>query len=291
MSLMIMSTKSRIGIAAVSVLTLVALLLVWMSRGQDRGQYSSADISKAAAGDALQQSAGLRVFFAHQSVGGNIVGGIPDAYSAAGVPQPNVVEVSGDPRSVSSLPTSNEGFFAHTFVGVNGDPVGKLEEFDSWMRSGMAEQVDVAFIKLCYIDFTADTDVDAVFDTYRETLTDLERDYPDVTFVALTTPLTTEPGLKTKAKAMLGGSNPSPGDNAARQEFNALLRAEYGDRLFDVAAFESTAPDGSRIEGSVDGQEYFALYDGYALDEGHLDQPTSAVAAARLMTFLAEQSS
>ena len=286
-----MSTKSRIGLAAVSVLTLTALLLVWMSRGQDRGQYSAADISDAAEDGALQQSAGMRIFFAHQSVGGNILGGIPDAYSAAGVSPPDVVEVSGDPRRVSTLPTSSDGFFAHTVVGVNGDPIGKLEEFDSWLRSGMAEQVDVAFIKLCYIDFTTETDVDAVFDSYRQTLTGLERDYPDVKFVALTTPLTTEPGLKTKAKALLGGNNPSPGDNAARQRFNALLRAEYGDRLFDVAALESTAPDGSRVEGSFEGQEYFALYDGYALDEGHLDGSTSAVAAARLMDFLADQSS
>lgn len=288
---MIMSIKSRIGVAAVSVLTLTALLLVWTSKGQDRGQYSSADISKAADGDALQQSAGLRIFFAHQSVGNNIVGGIPDAYSAAGVSPPAVVEVTGEPRSVSTLPTSSDGSFTHTVVGMNGDPIGKLEEFDAWLRAGMAEQVDVAFIKLCYIDFTADTDVDAVFDSYRQTLTGLEGDYPDVKFVALTTPLTTEPGLKTKTKGLLGGSNPSPGDNAARQQFNVLLRAEYGDRLFDVAALESTAPDGSRIKGSVDGQEYFALYDGYALDEGHLDETTSAVVAARLLDFLADQAS
>ncbi len=80
-------------------------------------------------------------------------------------------------------------------------------------------------------------------------------------------------------------------DNAARERFNALLRAEYGTRLFDVAAFESTAPDGSRIHGTVDGQEYFALYDGYALDEGHLNATASAVAAARLMDFLAAQTS
>lgn len=283
-----MTSRTRVGVATVSVIAVSALLIAWSWGRPGHGQYSNSDLAQAADESALQQSADLRVFFAHQSVGGNIVGGVPAAYAHAGIPAPDVIEVTGTPHEVSSLPSSSDGFFAHTTVGVNGAPIGKVQEFDAWMRSGMADQVDVAFLKLCYIDFTADTDVDAVFERYRETLGALERDYPKVEFVVLTTPLTTEPGMKTKVKALLGGNNPSPRDNAARQRYNALLRAEYGTEVFDVAAFESTAPDGTRIRGAVDDQEYFALYDGYALDEGHLNQTTSAVAAAQLMDFLAD---
>lgn len=284
-----MTTKARLGIS-VCVVALGALLMAWVLERQDHGHYAASDIAGATNGDALRRTSGLRVFFAHQSVGNNIIGGLPSAYGAAEADPPQIIEVSGPPaQAVTALPPSDQGFFAHTQIGVNGDPVGKLEEFDSWMRAGMADRVDVALIKLCYIDFAADTDAEAVFQRYEQTVTALERDYPDVNFVAATTPLTTEPGLKTKGKALLGGNNPEPRSNAVREHFNTLLRERYGDRVFDVAAFESTAPDGSRIGGTVDGQEYFALYDGYARDEGHLDDTTSAVAAARLVTFLADQ--
>lgn len=280
------TTRTRIGVV-VSLVAVGALLTVWLLQRQGHGEYTAADVSEAADSEALQSAADRRVFFAHQSVGGNIIDGFPAAFDAAGLASPRVVEVSGTPREITDLSSQDGGFFAHTQIGENGDPLGKLEEYDAWMRSGMAEQVDVAAIKLCYIDFTADTDADAVFNRYQSTVDGLQRDYPEATFVAVTTPLTTEPGLKTKAKALLGGSNPSPGANAARERFNTLVRDEYGTRAFDVAAFESTAPDGTRVEGSVDGKEYFALYDGYAVDEGHLAPTASAMAAARFMTFLA----
>ena len=168
-------------------------------------------------------------------------------------------------------------------------PSGKIRDFDSRIRAGLGDHLDVAMLKLCYIDLTASTDVDEVLDAYRTTFQSLERDYPDVTFVPVTAPLTTEPALRTRVKGMLGGTNRAPADNVARQRFNDLLRAAFGDRVFDVAALESTAPDGSRVTGTHQGQTYFALYDGYAEDEGHLDQLASDVMAARLLRFLAER--
>lgn len=279
--------RARLGVT-VAVLAVGSLLLVWMFQRQDHGQYSAADISAAADGTAVQRAADLRVFFAHQSVGEDLVSEIPAVYAAAEVTSPEVIEVSGDPRERSAVPSSDEGFFAHTRIGENGDPIGKLEEFDAWMRAGMADRVDVAFIKLCYVDLTGDTDADAVFKRYNQTLTSLERDYPDVTFVVVTTPLSTEPDLKARIKGLLGRDHPDPKSNAVRERFNELLREQYGTRVFDVAAFQSTAPDGSRIRGTVAGQEYFALYEGHARDRGHLNDTASAVAAARLMTFLAD---
>ncbi len=53
-------------------------------------------------------------------------------------------------------------------------------------------------------------------------------------------------------------------DNVAGERFNALIRGEYaGHHVFDIAAIESTKPDGTRVSGSYDNQGYFALYDGY----------------------------
>ncbi len=61
-------------------------------------------------------------------------------------------------------------------------------------------------MKLCYVDIAADTDVDALFAAYRETIATLERDFPKVTFVHVTVPLMTEPGLLSKLKSRLTGT-------------------------------------------------------------------------------------
>lgn len=284
-----MRALTRLGLVAASAATVAAVVLVWQDRSHDRGPLTSADISRSASTAEIEQAAGLRVFFAHQSVGGNIVAGLPGAYEAFGVPAPPVVELTGTSSLPPGLEGARGGFFTHLVIGENGDPLGKIRDFDARIRSGLGDRIDVAFLKLCYIDLTAATDVDEVFEAYRTTFDALERDFPEVAFVAVTTPLTTEPAWRTRVKGLLGGSNPAPADNVARQRFNALLRSAYGERVFDVAAHESTAPDGSRVSGTSDGEEYFALYDGYALDEGHLDRITSEVVAARLLGFLARR--
>ncbi len=283
-----MRTLTRLGLLVLSTLALAAAVLVWQDKSGDRGRLTSADVASAANTPALRKAAGLRVFFAHQSVGGNIVDALPGAYAASGIPAPPVVQLSGTPGGPPGLEDFG-GVFTHVMIGENGDPLGKIRDFDTWIRSGLGERIDVAFLKLCYIDLTAGTDVDEVFETYHRTLDALERDFPEVRFIAVTTPLTTEPALRTRIKALVGGSNPAPADNVARQRFNNLLRTTYGTRVFDVAALESMAPDGTRVTGTSEGQDYFALYAGYAVDEGHLDRITSEVVAARLLAFLAGQ--
>ena len=60
------------------------------------------------------------------------------------------------------------------------------------MRSGLGQHVDVAMMKLCYVDINSGTDVDALFATYRTTMAALQREVPGVTFIHVTVPLTTE---------------------------------------------------------------------------------------------------
>jgi hypothetical protein len=52
----------------------------------------------------------------------------------------------------------------------------------------------------------------------------------------------------------------------------------------DLAAIESTKPDGTRVSGRYDNQGYFALYDGYASDVGHLNAVGSKIAAVASST-------
>ncbi|NLH69548.1 MAG: hypothetical protein GX454_05125 [Brooklawnia sp.] len=222
-----------------------------------------------------------RIFFGHQSVGKNVLSGVPEVYDAAQLPVPTIVDV-GDGFVVPGEP--DQPVLAHASIGKNGDPLGKLADFDARMRAGLASQVDVAVMKFCYLDITGETDVEALFEQYRRTLADLERDYPEVTFLHVTTPLKTEPiDLKWRLKEMLG----RPNDNAAREGYNALMRAEYGDDvLLDLAAIEATTPDGSLTVVSHDGQQHLALAPENASDSGHLNAAASVVAADRFLAMV-----
>ncbi len=234
--------------------------------------------------DDLAKVLRTKVFFGHQSVGMNVLGGLPGVYEARGMAAPTI-------RQYGTQPGEDGGFVGHAFIGENEKPLLKIRDFDAKMRSGTGEQVDVAMVKLCYVDITSDTDVGALFATYREMIAALERDFPEVSFVHVTVPLMTEPGLLSKLKSRLTGSGSGPAQNVARERLNALIRREYaGGHLFDLAAAESTAPDGSRAIGTYQGQHYYRLYDGYASDSGHLNGEGARVAATAWLKTIAQAS-
>ena len=105
-----------------------------------------------------------------------------------------------------------------------GEPWLKVQDFDAKMRSGLGRRVDVAMMKFCYVDVTADTDVDALFATYRETMAALRHDFPEVTFIYVTVPLTTESLLSQLKSRITGSKGYGAADNAARERLNALIR-------------------------------------------------------------------
>ena len=223
------------------------------------------------------------VFFGHQSVGMNILEGVSSVYAAHGM--------TGPPIEQGAAPGKDGGFIDHAFIGENGEPLLKIQDFAAQLRAGLGKQVDVAMMKLCYVDITSGTDVRAVFDAYRNTMAALQREFPHVTFIYVTMPLTTQPGLLSRVKSLLTGRGGSAADNAARERFNALIRQQYaGGHLFDLAAAESTTPDGGRVSGTYDGQRYYALYDGYASDPGHLNAEGAQVAAAAWLKAVAQAS-
>lgn len=226
-----------------------------------------------------------RIFFGHQSVGMNVLGGIPRVYAAHGVAAPTIEEGS-------TQPGDDGGFISHAFIGENEKPWLKIKDFDAKMRSGLGHQVDVALMKFCYIDITANTDVGALFTTYSETLAALKRDFQQVTFVHVTVPLMTEQGQLSKLKSRLTGTTRyGSAENAARERLNALLRREYAsDHLVDLAAVESTAPDGSRAVGIYQGQRYYHLHAGYASDSGHLNDEGAWVTAIAWLRAIAQAS-
>jgi len=247
----------------------------------------SGNVASAITTADLTAVARTRVFFGHFSVGMDVLNAVPGVYADHGVSAPPI-EQGG------TQPGPNGGFIAHKFIGQDGKP--QLEDFDRTMRGGMGRQVDVALMKFCFGEIYSNTDVDALFARYRDTMAALERDFPNVTFIHVTVPLTTEPGLFTELKIRLktllgrrdGRGQPA---NVARERLNALIRGEYAGRhLFDLAAIESTKPDGTRVSGRYDNQRYFALYDGYATDMAFLNAVGSKIAATAFLEAIAQAS-
>lgn len=280
--------RARTIVAALAALAVVAGVgagtLLWLTSRQGEPMTHEPLDNPPASDDELMTAAGRRIFFAHQSVGKNVLSGVPEVYAAAQLPAPVIVDLGAD----AALPDgTNEPVLAHAYIGENGDPYGKLADFDTRLRAGLADQVEVAALKFCYLDITGDTDVEALFETYRRTLADLERDFPEVRFVHVTTPVKTETtDLKWRVKELLG----RPNDNAVREQYNALMRAEYGDgRLLDLAAIEATAPDGTVAIVSSAGQQHLALAPQNAADSGHLNAAGSATAADRFLALVGGQ--
>jgi hypothetical protein len=232
----------------------------------------------------LEKLSHRRVFFGHQSVGGNILDGLRALTPSPGAGAPAVVEVKDASAVVP------EGTLAHALVGQNEHPETKLQHFERLLDGGLAKQVDVALVKFCYIDFTSSTDAKALFEKYRTTLSGLKTRHPGVTFVHVTAPLTTvQRGAKAWFNELRGRAVFGVGENVSREAFNALMRQAYGGKepLFDLAALESSRPDGSRETYDVNGRAYPAMAPEYSDDGGHLNAQGQARVASALVGFLA----
>ncbi|HYL88821.1 MAG TPA: hypothetical protein VEU32_08650 [Burkholderiales bacterium] len=214
----------------------------------------------------LQRMAQERIYFAHQSVGANILQGVKELSARAGVPV----------------------FVKDEFVPENGDPLRKLENFRRSVGTG--SRYDIALVKFCYVDIDADTDVAALFDQYRMVISELRAKNPRTVFVHVTLPLTTvQTGPKAWVKRLLGRSPYGTVENVRRDEYNRLLRGTYAGRepIFDLARLESTKPDGTVATVTWEGVSAPALSPEYTSDGGHLNALGRARAAREFIAVLA----
>jgi hypothetical protein len=224
-------------------------------RNTDLGALSQQELDKARQ---------LKVLFNHQSVGGNILGGLDDL-ARQDTARYSLTRQSS-PQSAWYDTHSGVGDFSK---GYNGSPVSKVEGFNSLIRNGYRSHIQVAMMKFCYVDFG---DAQVAWKAYSTVMQALIKDFPDIKFVWWTAPITTDSG-----------------DNYQRAAFNQLVRqyvAENGGILFDIAAIESHDPSGNAITNGG----FEAMYAGYSSDGGHLNQEGSKrVASAwwQLMSRLA----
>ncbi len=224
-----------------------------------------------------------KVFFGHQSVGSDIIQGIHDLMAQDPRLKLNIVR-SADPESIPAPA------FVETTIGENRKPQSKNADFAAILAKGMGAQGGVAMYKYCYIDVDLATDVQQLFDNYRDEVSTLKSQYPGLTIVHITVPLTTvDMDTKSWVKVVLG--RPTVRDVAAkRNEFNQLLRQTYSgkDPIFDLAEVESTLPDGSRSYFTRGDQPIYTLAPDFTTDGGHLNAMGRRAAATRLLQVLAD---
>lgn len=221
-----------------------------------------------------------KIYFGHMSVGFNILDGVHDLAREERITL-NIVETS-DPAAFG------KAIFAHSPIGENAHPLTKIDQFRRVLESGVGDKADVALFKFCYVDIEGGTDVATLIAAYDRAIQDLQARYPRLRIAVVTAPLTAVPkGLKTSLKKLLGRGEPDKAANAKREAFNAHLRERYGDRVFDLAALESTAPTGERVMFEAGGQTFAAMEPSYTDDGGHLNATGRKAVAAGLLRFLA----
>ncbi|MBU1416652.1 MAG: hypothetical protein KJ634_13605 [Gammaproteobacteria bacterium] len=229
----------------------------------------------------LEHIASRRILFGHQSVGANVLEGVQELAKAAGVPL-HIVEVS---TTAGVTPAT----FEHFLVAENGKPLKKLESFETTMGID-AGIIDVALVKFCFVDFSADTDAKALFAKYRAMIERLKARHPETTFVHVTAPLTdVQSGVKGWVKRLVGRAPYGVLENMRRNEYSELIRSTYSghEPIFDLARIESSGPDGQTVTTEWEEKHTPILAPQYTDDGGHLNSIGRFRAAREFLSILA----
>jgi lysophospholipase L1-like esterase len=220
------------------------------------------------------------IYFSHKSVGNNLLRGLNRQAGKAGTSL-NIV-------AVRKHPTTAGGALLHSQGGSNGKPASKISSFASTLTQ-ISPPPQIAFMKFCYVDFNAKTDINKLFSIYKATINQLKKDHPETIIAHITVPLTTSSNnWKTRIKRALGSSDRNNISNIKRNEFNKLLVDTFPKELvFDLAKFESTHQNGDREYFIANGNRVYALAAEYTSDGGHLNDLGQQYLATKMALFLA----
>jgi len=241
---------------------------------------------KEISGEMIEIFGKRRILFGHKSVGYNILSGVEDIRKSDGrFKGMNIKELKEDSGELT------EGGIYHLQNGKNGFPKDKCDAFKKLLSDkGIGSRVDIAFFKLCYVDFRPDPNVQEIFDYYVKTIDSVKNQFPKLKIIHVTVPLTAHTwGAKSYLRNLFKGDL----TNVRRNEFNKLLITKYKNKdfIYDLASVESTHPDGKRESFRYKGEDFFALAKQYSRDGGHLNQLGSFHAAKELLLVLSKAAS
>lgn len=271
----------------IAIRNLMACL--WLSAGVagcQQGKPEDVAVSMDQVAADLETVSKARVFFGHQSVGGNILKGVQALSAQAGVPL-RIAEVP-----VGSAPPAGPGLF-HSIVGQNQAPERKVDDFVSGLGAAAQSPYDVAVLKFCYVDLdeqSAPTAAATLFSRYDRSMADVQAQHPALAVIHATMPLMSDPpGWKTSLKRLLGRATWRDQGNQHRADYNQRVRARYPSaEILDLARIESTKADGSESSFTVDGKRIETMALEYTYDGGHLNELGQRHVAAGFLHALAE---
>ncbi len=227
-----------------------------------------------------------RVLFLHHSVGQNILDAVVRLDTAVGGARWPVVDVD-------DAVARDGGVLVDLTGGANAAPTTKIDAFVTTVLGHPGLRADVALMKLCYADFDPDTDVDALFAYYRDSVRALRQLRPTLRVVHVTVPLKTRPdGMRAQVRRALRLQVWEDAANARRAAFNARLRAAYANEpVFDLAAIEARGPAPDATSTPTPTTETLAspaLDPRFTNDGGHLNPTGARIVAVAWLRFLAD---
>jgi hypothetical protein len=256
----------------------------WAGSGVE-GEKMHFQLSRGTTNSSWNKLNELKIYFAHQSVGYNIVEGIKAL-------EDQNPDLNLKIREINKFsPLDGYGFY-HSAIGKNEDPESKIDAFANAMDQGIGNTADIAFLKFCFVDIDSHTDIGKLFEYYTSEMKRLSERYPNVIFVHFTVPL-----LKENKKSIKGYIRNlfrkddgffDERHNIRRNEFNRLLLDKYAgnEPIFDLAEIESTFPNGSKCTFKSGRETYFAMVPDYTNDGGHLNALGGKKVAEQLLTYL-----
>jgi hypothetical protein len=224
--------------------------------------------------------AAQRMFFGHQSVGGNIIDGVKAVLA-------DHPEIPLKVFDSSSLDASSPPGLYQARIGHNGDPGSKMAAFDSIVGRGAPS---VGILKFCFVDVEGARDPDSLFAAYQAGIAALRARSPGLVVVHVTMPLTTTgEGRRDLLMARLRGRPTSYDLNRIRNRYNALLRLAYVGKepVFDLARLESTRADGTRAYFTRGADTVYTLAADNTDDGSHLNARARRAAAEAFLATLA----
>lgn len=229
----------------------------------------------------------MRTFFAHQSVGADILAGI-EQLARDGSHVARVLDLA-QARAAIEPDLTHSLVIIHQRIGSNREPLTKIAAFRAVLDAKHRPEVDVALLKFCYVDITTQAEAEALWRHYETAIEELSTAHPGMRLVHCTVPLRSLPeGPYAWLRRSLGHRHPAIAANRARDWFNRKLRERFGPghRLFDLAALESRRANGKPCELIDAGTRVPSLAREWTYDGGHLNDRGRTMAAAAFLEFL-----
>jgi hypothetical protein len=233
----------------------------------------------------------MRTFFAHQSVGADILAGI-EQLARDGSRVARVLDLAQASAGIEPDLTHSP-LIIHERIGSNREPLTKIAGFRAVLDAKHRPEIDVALLKFCYVDIATQAEAETLWRHYVTAIEELSTVHPRVHLIHCTVPLRSLPEglyawLRRKMGQTMGKRHPAIAANRARDWFNRQLRERFGDghRLFDLAALESRRANGKPCELIDAGTRVPSLAREWTYDGGHLNDRGRTMAAAAFLEFL-----